>query len=679
LCAVVVYALTAYPAITWWDSAEYSLAALTMGITPPPGSLLLTILGWLVTRLPLGGAPALALNALAGVLAATTACLVYRIALRLFRDPAVRPAPSPPANAAAVGAALGALAFAFSRTFWEYATQFTPYILTTVFTGLILWGMIRWREAADDCAAWRWFLLLGVFFGLDFSVHRTNLLLLPGLLVWILLNHPRTFLSPRAWISGVTGMVLGLAFHLSVIPISANRPALNIGEPSNWSRFYEYVSLQQMGGGWLVKFFPRKSPVWPTQVLDLVRAFCDTFCATGGKAGVVGLLPALFGFIGVVILWLRSRRVAVAILALLFVHVMATILYFNIPASFFRSLYRHYLPVFVVFAVLVSYGMGSVSRIAWDAWRSRRRPVAVLAGLLVAIVPVSQLLRNLNAVDASRAYFTEDFAANMLAGLPDHAILFTNGDNDTWPMLYMQAAYGIRPDVQILNLSLLNLSWFVDQVVERDPEFPLSLTEEERHALSFREWPDTTVSVPVSGSPAQYGLPDSPKLPEAISIRAPAIVAEKYVRPQDQILLDIFTASRWRRPLCIAVTVPDQNRAWLAPYCRLDGLFWRVVPCADPPENPLILRENLFSRYRYRGYADSAVRLDGVSRRMALNYYPAFIALAKSHYQSGDSLACAQTRAQVASLLPLARLEPGQDLRNEIERLCTPHSGSAGP
>src|SRR5688572_22994961 len=81
--SVGVFWRTAYPTITWWDSANYSLAAHTLGLTSPPGSLLLTLLGWPVTHLPLGMTPARALNLFAGLLAGVTAALVFVVAIRL--------------------------------------------------------------------------------------------------------------------------------------------------------------------------------------------------------------------------------------------------------------------------------------------------------------------------------------------------------------------------------------------------------------------------------------------------------------------------------------------------------------------------------------------------------------------------------------------------------------------
>ncbi len=504
------------------------------------------------------------------------------------------------------------------------------------------------------------------------GVHRTNLLLLPCLLVWILIRHPRTLLAPRAWIGGAIGMVVGLSFHLWIMPIAASKPFLNAGDPSNWSRFYDYVSLRQFGGGWLVKFYPRNGPFWDTQVMDLLRAFGNSFLWLGGKLRVIGLLPALFGLTGIFTLWRRNRRLAFAVVALLIIHAAITILYFNIPENFFRSLHRHYLPVMTIFAVLVAYGLGTIFRGLWNALATRHWHVAALVGLLLALIPASQLLRNWNQVDASGMYFTEDYASNTLAGLPGNAILFTNGDNDTWPMWYMQAAHGLRPDVQVINLPLTNTTWFVDQLVDRNPDFPLSLTADERHALRFRPWPDTTIPLPVTGAPMQYGLPDSLTLLDTVRIHADPTINDQYVMTQDQIVLNVVKANQWRRPLCFAITVSQRNRQWLAPYSRLDGLFWRVVPYANPPANTAVLRENLFNNASYRGYADPSVRLDDVSRMMGSNYYQVCMELAHTQFEQGDSSACVHTRGVIETLLPLDRLQPNKGMQMALESLCQP-------
>ena len=342
------------------------------------------------------------------------------------------------------GAGFGALAFAFSDTLWEHAIKFSPYVLTAVFTGLILWTMLRWWEDADQPDAWRRLALLGLLFGLDFSVHRTNALLMPGVLVWILLRHPRTLRAPCAWLGGAGGLIAGLAVQLLIIPIAAfTRSPLNIGDPSTLARFWEYISLAQRGGGFLVQFLPRNAPFWSVQVADLLRALGGDFFSVTGPAGVLGVLPGMAAVGGLVVLWRRDRRLALALSCVLFLHMAATVLYFNIPAQFFRPFDRHYLPVCVTMAVLAAYGLATGLQVVTSALRTRRRVLAMSVTTLAALVPVGQLIGNWQSHEASNRYFARDFAANILQTLPPDAIVFTAGDNDTFPLLYLSITSGV--------------------------------------------------------------------------------------------------------------------------------------------------------------------------------------------------------------------------------------------
>jgi hypothetical protein len=670
--AAVVFWCTAYPTITWWDSSQYSLAAATLGLTGAPGSLLLTLLGWLVTRIPLAS-PAHVLNLVAGALAAVSAGLVCLAAVRLSRTTDLIVARTPLERLALVaGVALGALTFAFSETLWEHAIKFTPYILTALFTALILWTMLRWWDDADEPDAWRRLAWLGLLIGLDFSVHRTNALLLPALFAWILVRRPGTLKEPRAWLGGAAGLVAGLAVQLLVIPIATlTRSPLLIGEPTNWSGFWDYVSLQMRGGGFLVQFFPRHAPFWSVQVHDFLRVMGADFFRWNGALGPIGALPALVGIVGMAQLWHRDRRLGTAFALVLVLQAAMTVLYFNIPARFFRPLDRHYLPVCVTIGVLVAFGAGALLRDA-AALAARRRPlVAILGAILLLAMPAASLLENWGAHDASRRYFALDFATNALIGLPPDAIVFTAGDNDTFPLWYVQAVEGVRPDVQLVNLSLANLPSYIDRLARRDSSFPLSLDRAARRALAPREWKDTTMALPVVGTAEQLGLPPGTGMPDSITLQVtPAQGNVMYVA--DLVLLDLVKTNRWRRPLCFSTTVGPAGMRWLQPYGRRDGLFWRIEPVVDSLGDLARLRTNLRATYTYRGYADLRVRLDDVSRIMGLHYFTAFLALAERQRERGDLAGCRVTAVSLLAALPPARVTPDAAVPESPDQICAP-------
>jgi len=137
-----VYAATAARTITWWDGSTYPLAAVTLGIAPAPGSLLLTLLGWVVSRIPIVHPVAFRLHLFAALLAATLVALIAWLGARL----ATPEGRSPGAVEWWAGAVAG-LTFAFGSTPWTYATQFTPYVLSELWTAWILVAALAWIPA----------------------------------------------------------------------------------------------------------------------------------------------------------------------------------------------------------------------------------------------------------------------------------------------------------------------------------------------------------------------------------------------------------------------------------------------------------------------------------------------------------------------------------------------------
>jgi hypothetical protein len=256
-----------------------------------------------------------------------------------------------------------------------------------------------------------------------------------------------------------------------------------------------------------------------------------------------------------------------------------------------------------------------------------------------------------------------------LGGLPPNAILFTVGDNDTFPIWYLQAVEGVRPDVQVVNRSLANVPWYVDQLARRDPLFPISLNPEERLALAPRRWRDTTLVIPVDAAAEGVGLPAETAVPRTITLDAGA-TAGNTVLAADLVTLDIVGTNKWRRPLCFSITASAQGMGWFQPYGRLDGLFWRIVPVADPPLEVDTLRANLLERYRYRGYGDPHVELDDVSRNMGRLYSQPFLALFREERRRGEVGRCQAAAARYAEELPPERLAPRVSSASPTRGFC---------
>jgi hypothetical protein len=289
--------------------------------------------------------------------------------------------------------------------------------------------------------------------------------------------------------------------------------------------------------------------------------------------------------------------------------------------------------------------------------------------VFAASVPVAQLVTNWITQNASNRYFARDYAANALQGLPPNAIYFTVGDNDTFPVMYLQSVEGVRPDVTIVNLSVANIPEWPDQLKRRDPSLPLSLSLEQRRALSDHRWADTSLIVPVTAMPERLGLAPGTPLPTSITLDVRPANGPRML-PAEIVLLDIVRTNAWKRPLTFAITGTRSAMEWLAPYGRLEGLFYRVLPLRDPPPDLSVLRANLLETAQYRGYADASVVIDAESRTMGLAPYAALPGLLQADAAHGMLDQCRSDRKALLDKLPFDRLRAPTEFREPIESAC---------
>lgn len=660
LVTLAVYWRTSYPTITWWDSAQYSLAADTLGVVGAPGSLLLTLLGWLVTRVPLGLSSAFTLNLLAGLVAAFTITFAIGTACGLYARATQGDASLIPWSVAAA-IAMGTLPLALGPTLWAYAVKFTPYGLTAMFTAMILYALIRWWGSAEKANGNRWLFIVALLVGLDFSVHRTNSLLIPGIILWVLIRRPRVISSIRSLASSAFGLLLGLSTQLLLIPIAVRSPALNMGTPWNLARLWNYISLEQTGGGFLINFLPRRSEFVTHQLRDVIDALGASFFSVHGAFVLLGFFPLVFAVFGIVSLWRKDSRLALALVVMLVTAVLATVAYFNIPESYFRPLHRHYLPCLVIFGVVSAYGAGAVvARMHAIAGRRGLVWTGIMLGFL-ATIAIDRGAANYATQDHSRSYFAFDFASNLLNQMPRDAILLTNGDNDTFPLWDLQYVEGVRTDVNVINVPLTNAGWYIKEVLCGVHGVSFSRSADEMASLSPVQWVEQEITIAALGG--EESAADSIRLNVAPTAGA-------YLLTQDQVVLDMIQTNHWRRPVMISTTVSPNTLPWLRTNLRLEGLAFRFVPSDDPAPAIDIFRSNLMERSHYRGYADPDITIDETSATMAQNYLAAFISLAHIVREYENNKGCLEVIQTMKALFPEERLRPSDQVLTMTAAAC---------
>ena len=196
-------------------------------------------------------------------------------------------------------------------------------------------------------------------------------------------------------------------------------------------------------------------------------------------------IPFILGMIGMVYQFRRDPQHALAVLALFFVTGLAIVLYLNQPDPQPRERDYSYVGSFFAFAIWIGLGYAAIiemikENLAKKGEGIKELATPVMASVLILVLlisPVQMLAQNFHSHNRSGNYVAWDYSYNILASCEPNGILFTNGDNDTFPLWYLQEVEEIRTDVRIVNLSLLNTDWYIKQLKELDPTVKITLND----------------------------------------------------------------------------------------------------------------------------------------------------------------------------------------------------------
>ncbi|MBN2009235.1 DUF2723 domain-containing protein [candidate division KSB1 bacterium] len=454
-------------------------------------------------------------------------------------------------------------------------------------------------------------------------------------------------------------IILGTSTY-SMIYIRSNlNPAIDENDPETMENLVSYLNREQYGD-W--SYIERRAPLWEYQIKKMyIRYLGWQFIGTGDTIGPDGFIaetisfkglwgvgfPFIIGLFGILHHFFKDWKRAFSMMILFLMTGLAIVLYLNQPDPQPRERDYVYVGSYFAFALWIGIGMAGVLEAILDTFKSRSTHIQIAAlgaiSLLAFIfIPINLLANNFHSHDRSGNYVAFDYSYNILQSCEENALLFTNGDNDTFPLWFLQEVYGIRKDVRVINLSLLNTHWYIKQLKTRDFPVPINLTDAQIDKLSLQLWPQKRTMI--MDVPPNVYKQDIADLGEQKSLIFPKDAAPKItfdveptvygkaIRVQDWMVLNIIASNQFKYPVYFAVTVSPENMLNMDDYLRMDGLTLKLVTYPGEQIAPAKLRKNIFDSFQYRNLNNPHVYYNTNIMGLLSNYRAAFMRLASFYH-----------------------------------------------
>ena len=681
------YIRTVTPTVPFWDSGEFIATSWILGLPHPPGNPVYTMLGRMMSLLPFETI-AWRVNFMSSFASALACLFTFFFTVKALRRTfASGPASLASTIACELGGVAAAWLAAFASSYWDSAIEAEVYSLSSCLIAFTVWLAFVWWERVGEPGNDKLLLLIVYILAVSTGVHLGTILIAPSLLLLFIMVRPSyfgasKFLVPTLFfgaflaVFALNGMLhlaipgiffwgilllatiyaalnhrfylkdslfgwwtllilLGFSVQVFLLIRSQQMPIINEGSPTTLPTWLEYLSRKQYGPS---NPFDRRAELW-YQIQHMYFRYVGQQWHLIERIGqldlssfwvkAVNTIPYFFFFLGA---WWNYRRDRTTFWFFLCTHVImgpALIFYLNFTDHevrerdyFFTNSY-HFMAVWMGMGAAAAFhalaralapgGATSPSRAAAGIGGRADAPPeleplprSASSRLLLAVGGVTLLGLSLLPMrtgwfthDRSGFYIAHDYAYNMLVPLERNAVVFTNGDNDTFPLWYIQEVEGVRKDVRVVNLSLLNTAWYIRQLRDQEPKVPISYTDQQLEVLGPYQDEKTG----------------------------------KVVWVKDLATADIIKTNAWRRPIYLAVTVPEQMG--LEKRLTLEGLVFRVNS-QESGRSVDVERtlHNLYSVFKYKGLLDknraydTSVYKDDNAYRLVQNYAAAHVQVA---------------------------------------------------
>jgi len=371
-------------------------------------------------------------------------------------------------------------------------------------------------------------------------------------------------------------------------------------------------------------------------------------------------LPFILGLLGF-FFHVKNNKNDMWVVSLLFLlNGVAVVFYLNQYPYQPRERDYAYVASFYAFAIFI--GLGVLFIFDFLSKKTNAKGAAVVATVIGLVIPALMAAEGWDDHNRSKRSMSRDFAVNYLNTCAPNAILFTNGDNDTFPLWYAQEVEGIRTDVRVVNLSLLQTDWYINQMrraayesapvpftipaekyvqsklevvlIENEEVKPIKLKDAIAFAIDennkvgdYNYFRSKTVYVPVDSMQVMrekvIAVKDTARLVKNIKWS----LSNRYITKEKLMVLDLIAHNNWKRPIYFAVTTGSEAYLGLEEYFQLEGLAYRLVPIKNTENemaqggrvNTDIMYDNLMNKFVWGGLDKEGVSLDENCTRMASN------------------------------------------------------------
>jgi len=486
-----------------------------------------------------------------------------------------------------------------------------------IFASIILMAVTGWMVYHH--INWPVLIAIAAFSLIMIGFYQFVFAIIAGLIIIIILA-----LAARKKFDWKTGLVIlllaviGFSFHLFIPIRSSLNPRIDENNASrDFRTFVNYLDRKQYGSQLMAERMFNRRGTWAHQFgRHAHMGFWSYFEDQYGFNKVFGLLFIL-GMFGIWFSIKKKIEIGYPFLVFLLLSSVGLVLYMNFADGFkfnpqtgdayleVRNRDYFFTPAFIYFGLAMGLGVAALMELVRkktsEANLKQYQKPALLAMSLTVLLPIVTLSHNYYYCDRSNNYYPYVYAHNILETCDENAILFTAGDNDTFPLWCLQEVYNVRKDVRVVNLSLINTDWYIWQM-KTQYDVPISLTK------------DQILWYPLKTNGETIPRPKQPfrdRARKRMTYLLPMPFEGRTVKLQDMMVDEIILENNWKVPILFSSEPYAESPLNLRDLAYAKGVLYKLSK--NPPERLIDADEGfqLFKEvYRFDGLNDPTIYRD---------------------------------------------------------------------